>query len=197
MAFAGSYLPVIEPAPRFALVDSEGHPATSAELDGQVVILAFMYTHCTTVCPMVTERMAAIAKRVGRAAPFGAVRLVSISFDPARDTPAWLKTYSESIGADPRRWMFLSGSPEQLASVMKDYDFHVERKPTGDFDHVSRVYLIDTAARVRNIYSASFLDPPAVERDVNSLLAERRQSHAPGAMNIRGDASLIEEPQPR
>jgi protein SCO1/2 len=167
------YLPVIEHAPAFELVDQNGHAVNSAELKGSVVLLAFMYTHCSTVCPMVTERMGAIATQLGGSgAPGKSIRLVSISFDPARDTPAWLATYSRSVGADPR-WLFLTGSREQIASVLDGYDFHVTRLPSGDFDHVSRVYLIDASGNIRQIYSVSFLDPPRVVRDVDSLFAEQ------------------------
>ncbi len=178
-AFAGGYLPIIEQAPGFALIDQQGHAVNSPGLKGSVVLLAFMYTHCTTVCPMVTERMESIAKRFGGGAGVlgNGLRMVSISFDPVRDTPAWLATYSRSVGADPRWWLFLTGSPQQVADVLDRYDFHVTRRPSGDFDHVSRVYLIDAAGSIRQIYSVSFLDPARVERDVNSLLAERRQAN--------------------
>lgn len=174
---SASYLPVIEQAPAFTLVDPQGRTVTSSQLRGSVVLLAFMYTHCTTVCPMVTERMAAVARRLREARVLGkSVRLVSISFDPLRDTPGWLKTYSSSVDADPRCWLFLTGSREQLAGVLERYDFYVQRLSTGDFDHVSRVYLIDRSGSIRQIYSISFLDPQRIERDVDSLLAEQRQA---------------------
>jgi protein SCO1 len=172
-----SYLPLIEKAPPFALVDQNARAVNSSELDGSVVLLAFMYTHCTTVCPLVTDRMAAVAKRLARTGVLGkGARLVSISFDPARDTPGWLGTYSRSVGADPRSWLFLSGPPSQLAALVERYDFHVKQLPSGDFDHVSRVYLIDAGGTIRQIYSVSLLDPARVERDVASLIAERRQA---------------------
>jgi protein SCO1/2 len=172
------YLAVIEQAPAFALVDQAGHPAALSDLKGSVVVLAFMYTHCTTVCPLVTDRMQAIAKRLAGLGELGSkVKLVSISFDPARDTPAWLATYSRSVGADPRWWLFLTGSHDQIAQVLDRYDFHAEIRPNGDFNHVSRIYLIDPSGSIRQIYSVEFLDPTRVERDVTSLLAERRQAN--------------------
>jgi protein SCO1 len=173
-----SYLPPIEKAPPFALVDQNARAVTSSDLNGSVVLLTFMYTHCTTVCPLVTERMAAVAKLLAHAGVLGkGVKLVSISFDPARDTPGWLATYSRSAGADARSWLFLTGPPSELARLLERYDFYVGKLPSGDFDHVSRVYLIDAGGTIRQIYSVSFLDPARVERDVASLIAERRQAN--------------------
>jgi cytochrome oxidase Cu insertion factor (SCO1/SenC/PrrC family) len=58
--------------------------------------------------------------------------------------------------------------------VLDGYDVHVTKLPDGDFEHVSRVYLIDASGNIRQIYAVSFLDPARVEGDINSLLAERR-----------------------
>jgi protein SCO1/2 len=172
---SAGYLPIIERAPAFALVDQDGRAISSADLKGSVVLLAFMYTHCGSVCPMVTERMESLAKHLKSNGMLGdGIRFVSISFDPVRDTPGWLATYARSVGADPRWWLFLTGSKEQVTQVLDGYDFHVTRLADGDFDHVSRVYLIDASGNIRQIYSVSFLDPARVERDMNSLLGERR-----------------------
>jgi cytochrome oxidase Cu insertion factor (SCO1/SenC/PrrC family) len=98
------------------------------------------------------------------------VKLVSISFDPARDTPRWLKTYSEAVEVNSNSWMFLSGTPDETARLLKRYDFEAKREPTGEYDHVSRVYLIDAGGQIRQIYSLGFLDEGLVLRDVKSLI---------------------------
>lgn len=170
---AQSYLPVIEPAPAFTLVSSEGEAVKSTAFNGRITLLTFIYTHCASVCPMVTERMGRVADSLKSAGLLGSpAQLVSISFDPKRDTPGWLSTYSRSLGADPRSWEFLTGTPEQLATLLRNYDFYARQQPNGDFDHVSRAYLIDAHARVRQIYSLEFLDVGAVLRDIESLIAE-------------------------
>jgi protein SCO1 len=175
-----SYLPTIETAPAFTLVDTEGRAFDSSRLAGSVVLLTFVYTHCTTVCPATTAKMAAIAKLLKRERALGdGARLVSISFDSERDSPRWLKTYGESVGADERGWLFLTGTRDQLASLLGRYNFHVERTRTGDFDHPSRAYLIDASGRIRQIYSVSLLDPQRVARDIDSLLGEQKPDSAP------------------
>ncbi len=169
-----SYLPVIEQAPAFNLIDTDRRPVSSRVLDGKVTLLAFMYTHCASVCPLVTERMAVIAQRLKQAGLLGTqAELVSITFDPKRDTPGWLAKYAKSHGAESPSWRFLSGSQSQIDALLRSYDFHVARGRTGDFDHVSRIYLIDSAGRIRQIYSLGFLDAETVLRDVGSLLDEQ------------------------
>ena len=172
-AAAPSYLPVIESAPSFSLVDSRGKYVTSAELRGKVLLLSFIYTHCITECPMVTSRLGQIANRLKGSGLLGTrAHLVSISFDPTRDTPSWLATYAESVGADGAWWLFLTGTPPEIAALLKRYDFYCQQRRTGDFDHVSRVYLIDQAGRIRQIYSTGFLNAEIVVRDIKSLVEE-------------------------
>ena len=172
---ADSYLPVIEVAPSFALTNVDGSRVTAARLRGSVLLLTFMYTHCSGACPLVTERIKKLADRLQDEHVLGQnVKLVSISFDPARDTPRWLKTYSEAVGVNSNTWMFLSGTPDETALLLKRYDFEARRQPTGDYDHVSRVYLIDTAGRIRQIYSLPFLDEGLVLQDVKSLIPDTK-----------------------
>jgi protein SCO1/2 len=181
---AESYLPVIEEAPQFSLTNVNGAKVRSAQLRGSVIVLTFMYTHCSSLCPLVTEKMKKIADRLGTEGLLGhGARLVSISFDPARDTPRWLKTYSESAEVDPSRWMFLSGTPDQTATLLKQYDFAAIPEPTGDYEHVSRIYLIDSGGRIRQIYSMSFLDAGLVVRDVKSLIAIDKATPAVGRID--------------
>lgn len=181
-----SYLPVIEPASSFSLVDISGKAVTSAELRGKVVLLSFIYTHCTTECPMVTSRFGKIADRLKWAGLLGgSALLVSVSFDPQRDTPRWLATYAQSIGADPTAWLFLTGDARQIAGLLESYRFYARRERTGDFDHVSRVYLIDQAGRIRQIYSTGFLNAEVVVHDIMSLIDEDSVS-PPGSSRETG-----------
>jgi hypothetical protein len=79
--------------------------------------------------------------------------------------------------------MFLSGTPEQTATLLKQYDFAAIAEPTGDYEHVSRIYLIDSRGRIRQIYSVSFLDAGLVVRDVKSLIAIDQTTPAVGRID--------------
>lgn len=89
----------------------------SEVLGDRLVVIDFVYTSCTTVCPVVSAILSQVQDRLG--ARLGSeVRLVSLTVDPARDTPAQLKAYSAKHGARPE-WLWLSGQSEAVNSVLK------------------------------------------------------------------------------
>jgi len=92
------------------LVDQDGrrHRFYSDLLQGKIVVVAAIFTSCTTSCPILAERMAALQDRVGERLGRD-VYLLSFSVDPQTDTPARLKQYAERVGARPG-WFFLTGS---------------------------------------------------------------------------------------
>jgi protein SCO1/2 len=92
------------------LVDQDGrrHRFYSDLLQGKTVVVAAFFTSCTTSCPILAERMAALQERVGERLGRD-VYLLSFSVDPHADTPARLKQYAERVGARPG-WFFLTGS---------------------------------------------------------------------------------------
>jgi len=97
--------------PDFALTERRGQRITRAELLGRVWIANFVYTQCTETCPLQT---AELARLQGEFAAEADLRLVSITVDPERDTPAALSTYAERHGADPVRWLFLTGDKRAI-----------------------------------------------------------------------------------
>src|ERR1700688_308222 len=96
------------------LVDQDGrrHRFYSDLLQGKIVVVAAFFTSCTTSCPILAERMAALQERVGDRLGRD-VYLLSFSVDPQTDTPARLKQYAERVGARPG-WFFLTGSKTNL-----------------------------------------------------------------------------------
>ncbi len=111
----------IGPAPAFALVDQLGRPVSDADLRGKVVVADFIYTTCTDICPALTAQMATLRTRLAEEGLLGdEVVLLSISVDPARDTPDVLRAYSEPFGADPATWRFLTGDEPAIREVVVD-----------------------------------------------------------------------------
>ena len=136
-----------QPAPDFALVDQDGKPVSLASLRGQVVLLDFVYTHCPGPCPILTSSHV----EVQRALPpelAAKVRFVSISLDPARDTPAALRAYATARGADLARWSFLTGPPDQVAGVLERYGVGAKPAANGEIEHLVLTYVIDAQGRV-------------------------------------------------
>ncbi len=99
--------------PDFSLVNQEGREVSwSSEYKGSVLLVNFIFTSCPDVCPLLSKQMAKIQSRLVTAAPI--IRLVSITVDPATDTPDVLKVYGEKFDARFRSWSFLTGDLMQI-----------------------------------------------------------------------------------
>lgn len=103
------------PLPDFALVSQLGEPVTRASLAGRPFVMGAIFTTCTGPCPSVSRSM----QEVRDALADTGVRLVSISVDPRIDRPDVLKAYAESLGADPGRWLFLTGDEGEVYELVQ------------------------------------------------------------------------------
>jgi len=142
----GSALPS-DAAPPFRLTDQAGHPLSLGDLRGKVVLLDFVYTHCPGPCPILTGLHADLQRSLGR--DLGErVRFVSITLDPAQDTPEVLAAYARARGADLATWAFLTGPSAEVADVVKRYGVGTLRRPDGTIDHLVVTFVIDGEGRI-------------------------------------------------
>lgn len=144
-------LPVLGQVPDFTLTDQTGAPFHGAALRGHVWIADFIYTNCPGPCPLMSKRMARLQKQTGEA-----VRLVSFSVDPARDTPSALDEYSRRFDAIPKRWTFLTGDAKTLQMLDRDAFKLGDLDPS--FNHSTRFVLVDGEGRIRAYYRMSDTD---------------------------------------
>jgi len=114
---AGHALPRLWEVPDFALVERSGQSVTRAELLGKVWIASLIFTRCMEECPLVSSHMARL-QDVFTAEPD--VRLVSITVDPAYDTPEVLTRYAQSFAAQPQRWLFLTGDKATIYRLVRE-----------------------------------------------------------------------------
>ena len=180
----GSYtLPVVRRVGDHPLLRPDGGGTTLGRTKGRrLAVVSFVYATCVDVagCPLAN----AVLRRVDRAlaadpALARDVRLVTISFDPERDTPARMAALRRLYR--PRtRWRFLTTSDAAtLVPLLADFDQPVAKLRFADgewsglFRHVLKVFLVDRKNGVRNVYSAGFLDPQLVVNDLRTLAAER------------------------
>jgi protein SCO1/2 len=171
-----SRLAVIQRAPDFRLTDQDGKAVRRSDLKGKVLLVSFVFTTCNGTCPATTHRMEKVqgALRSAGLLKKGRVRLVSITLDPQRDTPAVLRRYMQLYDADPASWSFLTGPKERVAKVIAAWGMWVRPAANGQLDHPSRIFLVDGRGRVREIYNLSFLKPAWVMEDVALLLKEEK-----------------------
>jgi protein SCO1/2 len=172
-----SRLAVIQKAPRWLLINQNGKEIDSSNLGGRVCLVSFIFTTCNGSCPATTHRMEKVqtALRAAGLLKKGQVHLLSITLDPARDTPSVLKRYQQLYDADPASWDFLTGPSKQVGKVISAFGMWVRAADNGQLDHPSRIFLIDQRSRVREIYNLSFLRPEWVVEDVKLLLEESQQ----------------------
>lgn len=100
------------------LVDQDGRRVRfgSEVLADRLVVIGFVYTSCTTVCPVTSQIMAQALERLGERARD--VAFVTVTVDPVRDRPAVLKAHAERIGAG---WRWLTGAKPQVDEVLKGF----------------------------------------------------------------------------
>jgi cytochrome oxidase Cu insertion factor (SCO1/SenC/PrrC family) len=111
-----SDLPRLFEVPDAHLVAETGKPVSLAANKGYVTVYDFIFTNCAASCPVMTGTLRRITAKVPKDAP---VRFVSISVDPARDTPAVLADYAKKVRNDDR-WTFLTGDRDALVKLSVD-----------------------------------------------------------------------------
>jgi protein SCO1/2 len=173
-----SRLAVIQKAPDFTLITQDGGKLSLSDLKGKVLLVSFVFTTCNGTCPATTHRMSQIQEELKTRGLLknGQVRLLSITLDPARDTPEVLHGYMRLYDADPKNWTFLTGPPDQVSAVIKAWGMWAKPAANGQLDHPSRIFLVDGQGRIREIYNLSFLKPKWVTEDVELLLREKNSS---------------------
>ena len=105
-----------QPVPDAKFLDQDGKARHFSGFKGSPVVMTFIYTRCPlpTFCPMMDRHFVAIQERMHDDPLLRNVHLVTISFDPAYDTPAVLKKHARELNADLNRWTFLTGDPETI-----------------------------------------------------------------------------------
>lgn len=186
----GSYvLHRIMPAPEGRVLGLGGKvEPLSRYTRGTITLLGFIYTTCADPdgCPLAYRVFDALKEAI-EATPrlHGKVQFVTLSFDPARDTPDVMRDYAGSRAVDKGsglRWYFLTTrSASELMPLVEGFGQDIVTtydrstgKPHRELSHVLKVFLIDAAGDVREIYSSNFLHPRTVLNDIETLLLDER-----------------------
>ena len=167
----GERLSKIGPAPAFELTTQDDRRLSLNELRGKVVVVTFIYTSCADACPLLTAKMATLQDDLG--VDFGPkVFFVSITVDPERDTPEVLTRYAQAHGANLAGWAFLTGTPDEIRAVARQYGIYYKKQAAGDVDHTFLTSLVDQRGTLRVQYMGIRFDPDELLHDLQSLLRE-------------------------
>jgi protein SCO1/2 len=164
-----------DPVPDTALVDENNAARPLSSLKGHRVALTFMYTRCPQpdFCPLMDRNFAAVQNEIRKTPGFGDVRLVSVSFDPANDTAAVLKTHARALEADPAVWHFVTAT----AGDMKAFSarFGVTAEPSDEspavLTHNLSTAVIDADGKLVKIRPGNMWTPAELIADLKAVPA--------------------------
>lgn len=154
-----------EPAPAFQLLDQDGRPLALAHQAGKAVLLDFVYTRCPGPCPILTGLLLDVQRQLPDAIR-PRIHFLSVSLDPAHDTPAVLRDWAQARGLDLARWSLLTGSVPEVEAVLKEYGVGSVRQPDGEIDHLVVTFLIDGEGRIARRYVGLDHEPARIAADL-------------------------------
>jgi len=159
------------PAPEFQLTAQDGKTVTNKDLLDKIWVANFIFTRCQGPCPVMSSRMADLDRK---SAAQPDVQLISVTVDPAYDTPPILQEYAERLGAKPDKWRFLTGPPDKVAEIIQKGFFLPLGKEDGVPAHSTKFVLIDRAGQMRAFEDGSNPQVAAnLMKDIKTLLAEQ------------------------
>ena len=156
-----------ENAPRFTLYNQEGELVAFERFRGRRVVLNFIFTRCpvATMCPAATAKMASL-QRLVRERGLPDVEFVSITLDPAHDTPPVLKGYASARGIDSSNFSFLTGPDSAIRDLLRQ--FGVLAEPGENiFKHTLATLLIDRDGRIIHRIDGSLWTPEDLLKRLN------------------------------
>jgi protein SCO1/2 len=162
--YAGTPVDPPKPATDFTLIGNDGRPAQLLAAKTPLEFLFFGYTHCPDECPLAMGSLGRAYRQLS-AEDRARTRVVFVTVDPERDTPAVVNAYVRGFD---QHFIGLSGSPAQLAPVWRAYGVTVDAK-TKEIGHGDAIYAIDGKHETILVY------PPDVK-----------------ASDLRSDATLID-----
>lgn len=154
----------------YELTERSGAKFDSKSLAGKVQVVNFFFATCPARCPMQTQhigQLQTLLKQKG--IDESKLMLLSITVDPANDTPQALREYAERYKADPKQWLFLTGDFDYLSRVAVE----IYQVPYNTQTHVERILLIDKWGRIRGDYR--WYDPTdfaILQREMLKLVEE-------------------------
>lgn len=131
----------------FTFTERSGKSFNLKQLEGQIWVASFFFSSCPGACKQMNATLASLQKEMAQEG----VKFVSISVDPAVDTPQVLEAYAQTFQADPNQWLFLTGDLSESQSLGQSvFNVAVHGK-----DHSDRLILIDRQGKVRGQYRST------------------------------------------
>jgi len=152
----------------FLLTERDGTKKSLEDFKGKVWVASFVFTRCAGPCPQVTATMARLQ------AEMPDITLVTFTVDPERDDAKELRQYAERYQADAKRWLFLTGAEDEIHRLMSNgFKLGIAKNPNGkpgdEFDHSTRLAVVDKQGHVRGYFDGMSEDPAALTASLGQL----------------------------
>jgi len=168
-------LPVLFEVAPFTLTNQSGQPFGTDQLRGHVWIADIIFTKCAGPCPRMTQRMAELQATIPATQP---VRFVTLTTDPAFDTPPVLNLFARRFKADPARWHFLTGTKAQIGAAATnslkltalDKSAAAMENPNDLFIHSTILVVVDKLGRARAVIETEPSDALPPDEDLRAMV---------------------------
>ncbi len=162
-----------QPVPDASFTDQDGKPVKLSSFQGQAVVLTFVYTRCPmpTECPLMDKNFADLQDKI-KAKPGLQAHLLSVTIDPAHDTPAVLAAHAKALGADPAVWTFVTAPQNTIDEFASRFGLTLMRDPDhpDQITHSLRTALIDRQGNLVKAYTGNDWTPDQILGDIVVLV---------------------------
>jgi protein SCO1/2 len=141
--------------PDFTLTDHHGTSFSLEDVEGQILVVDFFFTHCPSICPMMTRNLQLVREAFGLG---DEVAILSFTVDPERDDPERLSAYAKKFKAEWENWVFLTGEKKDLYWLARKGFYLSATDGDGgpnDFIHSENLVLVDVNRRIRGYYDGT------------------------------------------
>ncbi|WP_240773335.1 SCO family protein [Pontibacter sp. SGAir0037] len=162
--------------PGFAFTSQQGERVTQQDLENKIYVTNFFFASCPDVCKKMSSQLSRVQEAF---ADNPSVNIVSLTVNPENDSPEVLAEYASMYGADPKKWIFLTGNREEIYTLAQQGFYLPVQQVEGqqDFIHSEKFMLVDKNQHIRGQYDGT--DPVEVDRlitEINVLLDEYSKS---------------------
>ena len=160
--------------PAFKFINQDSLEVTDKTFEEKIYIADFIFLNCPTICPKMTTEMTKIYEAY-KSNPN--ILFISHTIDPINDSIPRLKSYAETLGADSKKWFFVTGDKDKIYSLAEESYFataYSDSTAPGGYVHSGGLLLIDKNKHIRGVYDGT--NPKETERlksDIKTLLNEQ------------------------
>lgn len=152
-----------KPVGDYELTDRAGRRIRLAQYRGKPLLVNFIYTGCSQVCPTSVQFLSQAVNQAQRTLGADSFSTLTIGFNAPHDTPLAMTDFARRQGVRAPNWEFAGAHAETVAQLTRDFGFSYAAT-TGGFDHIAQVTVVDAAGKVfRQVYGDRFEVPLLVE----------------------------------